>query len=302
VRAIALLEGFEESIKGLPDANRRTTDALLVRVQSRMALGQLGPATDELVQLLDREPTRGGRIVFDLLQSLNAELDKAPAAGRTEMVRAIARDRASLTGFLVKWARENRNESIKQLAYGYAVFDAEVQRFAAVQEEDEQKRREGLERARQRFTELNDAESIAQYRATLPEKSPPELSAYDASVVMGLARTQYDLGQFKEARDNFSRLLNDRRLGPPVMIVEERGADREVDNDNYWEAVLKLIRSNLSLNEGVEESRNYLKQQLVRWGARVGGKKWKREFEQLRSEIIPDYDPNVIPTTTTEPN
>jgi hypothetical protein len=299
VRAIALLENFEQSIQGLPDANRRMTDALLVRVQSRMALNQLGDATNELVQLLDREPNRGGRIVYDLLQNLNAELDKAQAAGREEVVRAIARDRASLTGFLVKWARENKNESIKKLTYGYSVFDAEVQRFAATHEADPAKRKEGLERARQRFTELNDADSIAQYRATLPSGAPSELNAYDASVVMGLARTQFDLGQFTEARDNFSKLLNDRRLGPPVMMQEEKGTEREVDNDNYWEAVLKLIRSNLALNTGVEESKNYLKQQLVRWGDRVGGRKWKRDFEQLKNEIIPGYDPDVITTQPT---
>lgn len=301
-RAITLLENFEDSIKGLPDANRRMTDALLVRVQSRMALNQLGEATNELVRLLDREPARGGRIVYDLLQNLNAELDRAQAAGREEMVRAIARDRASLTGFLVKWARENKNESIKKLTYGYSVFDAEVQRFAAMHEEDPAKRKEGLERARQRFIELDDAESIAQYRATLPPNAPPEMNAYDASVVMGLARTQFDLGQFAEARDNFSRLLNDRRLGPAVMMQEEKGTEREIDNDNYWEAVLKLIRSNLALKSGVEQSKNYLRQQLVRWGDRVGGKKWKRDFEQLRGEIIPGYDPNVITTQpTTEP-
>ncbi|MBC8105560.1 MAG: hypothetical protein H7Z14_03130 [Anaerolineae bacterium] len=302
VRALALLEKFEDSIIGLPDANRRMTDALLIRVQSRMALGQLGDATNELVQLLDKEPTRGGRIVYDLLQNLNAELDKAQAAGKAEVVRAIARDRAALTGFLVNWAKDNKNDAVKKLTYGYAVFDAEVQRFAATHEEDSEKRKAGLEKARARFVELNDADSIALYRATLPPNSANELTAYDASVVMGLARTQFDLGQFTEARDSFSRLLNDRRLGPPVMIVEEKGAEREVDNDNYWEAVLKLIRSNLALNTGIDESKNYLKQQLIRWGDRAGGKKWKKDFEQLRSEIIPGYDPNAIPPPTTTPS
>ncbi|CAN5390680.1 hypothetical protein BH09PLA1_BH09PLA1_12720 [soil metagenome] len=300
-RALALLEKFEDSIIGLPDANRRLTDALLVRVQSRMALNQYREATDELVQLLDREPARGGRIVYDLLQNLNTELDKAQSAGNEELVRSIARDRAALTGFLVTWAKNNSNESVKKLTYGYSVFDAEVQRFAATHEADPAKRTAGLEKARSRFLELNDAASIAQYRATLPEGSSNELSAYDASVLMGLARTQFELGQFAEARDNLSRLLNDRRLGPPVMVIEDRGAAREIDNDNYWEAVLKLIRSNLALGSGVEESKNYLKQQIVRWAERVGGKKWKKDFEQLRNQIIPGYDPSVI-APATEPS
>ena len=54
----------------------------------------------------------------------------------------------------------------------------------------------------------------------------------------------------------------------------------------------------VSLNSGVEESKSYLKQQLVRWGDRVGGKKWKDEFVKLKSEIIPGFDPNALPPAT----
>ena len=304
-RALQLLENFERSLQGLPDAARRTTDALLVRVQALMALNRYDEATAQLVQLLDREPARGGRIVYDLLERLNAELDKAQAAGDGQRVRTVAQNRARLTGFLVKWAQDNPNEALRKLAYSYRVFDAEVQRFAAVQEADAAAREAGLRRALDLFVNLNTPEGAAQYKASLP----PELTAeagdvpYDPTVVLGLARTQFDLGQYQEARDSFSRLLNDRRLGPPVMTVEDHGQPRETDNENYWEAVLKLIRSNLALNSGIEESKNYLKQQLVRWGERVGGRKWKAEFDKLRNEIIPGYDPNVLtpstaPTTT----
>jgi hypothetical protein len=296
-RALSLLEGFERSIEGLPDANRRLTDALLVRVQALMALNRYGDATGQLVQLLDREPARGGRIVYDLLEKLNAELDKAQGAGNAALVRSIAGNRAQLTGFLVDWARKNPNESVKKLAYGYAVFDAEVQRFAAVQEPDEAKRREGLTRALDLFVKLNTPEGAAAYKASLPSVLAAQAGdvAYDPAVVLGLARTQFDLARYAEARDGFSRLLNDRRLGPPVISVEDKGELRETDNDNYWEAVLKLIRANVALGSGIEESRSYLKEQLVRWGDRVGGKKWRDEFAKLRAEIIPTFDPNAVP-------
>ena len=255
-RALDMLSNFEQQIQGLPDANRRLTDALLVRVQALMSLGQYDAATKELVQLLDREPARGGRIIYDLLSKLNEQLDAAQAAGNEDQVRAIAKNRAQLTGSLVNWARNNPNPAIKKLAYGYAVFDAEVQRFAAVNDPDPAARQALLKKAMDLFVSLNTPENLAQYKASLPpDTSGLDAISYDPAVVLGLARTQFDLGNFAEARDNFSRLLNDRRLGPPVIVTDESsGQERELDNENYWEAVLKLIRSNLALNSGIEES------------------------------------------------
>ena len=305
-RALKLLDGFERKIDGLPDANRRTTDALLVRVQALMAVNDYTAATNQLVQLLDREPARGGRIVYDLLQKLNEALDKAQAAGNEALVRTIANNRAKLTGFLVSWARENANPAVKNLAYGYAVFDAEVQRFAAVHEPDASARQAGLTRALELFTKLDTPENLPNYLAALPPDQQPTTNptepqatpTYDPAVILGIARTQFDLGHWTEARDGFSRLLSDRRLGPPISVVDDQGQPREIENDNYWEAVLKLIRSNVALNSGVEESKRYLKEQLVRWGeTRVGGKRWKDDFKKLRAELIGDFDPNAIPTT-----
>jgi hypothetical protein len=54
---------------------------------------------------------------------------------------------------------------------------------------------------------------------------------------------------------------------------------------------------------GKQETINYLKQLYIRWGRDVGGKKWSPEFEKLRQELIPDYNPDTaIPTTTTAPS
>ncbi len=300
-RAITLLAGFENTVRGLPDAGRRITDALLVRVQAYMSLNHYDDATNQLVQLLDREPARGGRIVYDLLQKLNDELDKAQAADNAEAVRSIARNRAQLTGFLVKWARTNSNPAIRKLAYGYAVFDAEVQRFAAAHEPDAATRTSGLEKALERFNALNVPVSVAEYKTTIPQPPAPPNAAdaptnevtYDPAVILGIARTQFDLQHWTDARESFSRLLSDRRLGPAVSITDDHGIEREIDNENYWEAVLKLIQSNIALKSGVDESKNYLRQQIIRWGDRVGGKKFKGDFSKLRSELIPDFDPNA---------
>ena len=40
-------------------------------------------------------------------------------ASVVEQVRAIARNRAQLTGFLVNWAKNNPNPALKKLAYGF---------------------------------------------------------------------------------------------------------------------------------------------------------------------------------------
>jgi len=85
-----------------------------------------------------------------------------------------------------------------------------------------------------------------------------------------------------------------------VNPVEVDGEVKYVENDAYWEAVLKLIRCNLRLGSGVEESKQFLKQQYITWGNRVGGRKWRDEFESLRRELMPDFqfEDAAIPAAT----
>ena len=111
--------------------------------------------------------------MYDLLTKLNEQLDKAQAAENAEQVRSIARNRAQLTGFLVQWAQNNQNPAIRKLAYGYAVFDAEVQRFAAEHEADATARETGLNKALELFTKLNAPEGVEQYFASLPPQQNP---------------------------------------------------------------------------------------------------------------------------------
>jgi hypothetical protein len=96
-------------------------------------------------------------------------------------------------------------------------------------------------------------------------------------------------------------LLKDGRLGAPLMDVERDGQIRTVDNDAYWEAVLKLICSNVKLNADIDAQKTFLKSLYVRWGDRVGGKKWRDEFNKLKSELIPDFVPPKLDLSTTAP-
>ncbi len=82
-RVLQLLNGFEESVTGLPDANSLISGALFLRVQADMQLGKNDDATKMLVKYLDTaSANEGAQAVRDLLTILNNELDEARRRGR----------------------------------------------------------------------------------------------------------------------------------------------------------------------------------------------------------------------------
>ena len=95
------------------------------------------------------------------------------------------------------------------------------------------------------------------------------------------------------------RLIAQPKLGLPINTITENGEQKQVDNDPYWEAVLKLIRCNQRLGRGVEESKTFLKMQYIPYGPHVGGKLWKDEFEKLRKELIPEFKVDDLITAPT---
>jgi hypothetical protein len=301
-RAIDLLTNIEPQIAQLPDPGPRMSQMLLIRVQAYLALGKYADSTNELVQLAQRDRQHAGQIVFDMLQNLDDQLDKAQAAGDTARVRDAARNRAQLTGFLVDWAKNNPDPRIRKYAYGYSVFDAEVQRFAALQETDPKSRQAGLEKALARFNALDTPQGFEQFKATrTPEQLAREQPHYDPAVRLGLARTEFDMGQYQQSRAAFLDLLNDRQIGAAVKyatVKDATGATQQlaIDNNDYWEAVYKLIVSVEKLNDpaDLEKVKNYLRRQYVQWGPHVGGTKWKQQFQELHDQLIPDM-PTTIP-------
>ena len=90
-------------------------------------------------------------------------------------------------------------------------------------------------------------------------------------------------GRFRRSAEPPRQTATDRKLGTPtIAAVGRTGQTKIVENDKYWEATLKLMRSNVALaaaNAGdasaqaaKDETINYLKQLYVRWGRDVGGK------------------------------
>jgi hypothetical protein len=289
-RAVQWLSGFENAAAGLPDSQSLIDEAMYIRVQSYMAEGKNDEATGELLQLLNKsEGGQGAQIVYNLLEKLNADFDRAQQAGDRKEMKLLAKNRAQLSGFLVQWAAGNKDENIRKFTYRYRVFDAETQRRAAELEDDSNAKTADLKLALQRYQALQSSENVQLYKDSLDAQAAAESDLYDPQVALGIALVSYDLGDFQSAADGLSKLLSQRKLGAAVINASENGQEKSVDNDRYWEAVFKLIRSNVKLGSNLDQAKSYLKTQYITWGDRVGGKKWKGQFDALRAELIPDF-------------
>ncbi|HZO06868.1 MAG TPA: hypothetical protein VFB52_10815, partial [Solirubrobacterales bacterium] len=307
-KTLELLADFEKQAEGLPNQAELLGSVLFARVQSHMALGNTNEATATLVTLLKARPGgEGATIVFNLLEKLNADLDRARAAGDVEQMKVLANNRAQLSGFLVDWAKNNADENIRKFTYRYSVFDAATKHLAADLEADAAARKAGLEKALALYESLQSEENTKLYHSTLPPTaSAADRSAPDPAVSLGIGLIAYDLGNYPESQKRLGQLLTDRKLGAPMTETIENGEPKVVENDKYWEATLKLLRSNVAIGgDAKTQSENYLKQLYIRWGEQVGGTKWKPQFVKLKQELIPTFDPNTEPVdstpATTEP-
>jgi hypothetical protein len=81
---------------------------------------------------------------------------------------------------------------------------------------------------------------------------------------------------------------------------EEKTADgfRMVPNDAYWDALHKLLWSNVKVAKAggdrsaklIEDTQQYLKQLYITY-PQPGGPKWGPRFDAMRQEILPDWTP-----------
>ena len=290
-RAVELLNGFEDQVADLPNAVDLVAEASLVRVQSLIALGRNDEATAALKTLLDRAQGRQAlNIVIQLLDKLTKEYEAATARGDTVAMGELAMNRATLTPFLVDWAKSSKDAETQKLVYRYSVADAETQRMAANLASDPAKQKALREAALARFRSLESQASFNQYQEGLPAAQRLTVK-YDPVVNLNIARLEYDLGEFADARNRLANLLRDKTVGNAVIRETEDGQLSERDNNLYWEAVLKFIRSNLKTDTAVPEMKAFLRRQYVLWGGRVGGTLYKKEYAALRQEILPDFDP-----------
>ncbi len=307
-RTLTLLTGFEQSVAGLPNDKSLLGEALYLRVQSYMQLGQSADATRELVKYLDTvQGGQGAQIVFNLLTKVNEELTTAQELKDTPRIRQLARDRAVLSGFLVDWASTNKNPDIQKQTYTYRRFDAASKQLAASTDDNPAQRKAGLEQARQLYQELRNDANVAAYRATIDPAGRVNPNDPDPQVLLGLGLVNYDLADWNGVRENLGPLIFGRKLGTPTMEVERDGQLTLVDNEQFWEARFKLIKANAELgkldaNIDITSTKSDLARLFTTWGLQgVGGKRWNARFNELRTELIPDVKFDDITQPVGEP-
>lgn len=284
-RAVALLDGIDERLKGLPDAAGLLGEAMFIRVQADMTQGRTDRAVKGLVSLLDKSGGgQGAQIVFNMLGQLERDFSAAQAANDRPRMASLQAGRAALTPYLVKWAEGSSQPDVRASAYRYRVYDAETQRLAAEFLEDPKQRDAKRTEARQRFEQLDSDEGRKQYEASRPANGGRSVG-YDPQVALGLARLAFDAGESSKARDAYARLLADRALGTAIAVVSDGGQERQVDNDPYWESTLRYVQTALDLGEPQEPLRQLLAEQRVRWGDHAGGTAWRGLFDTLASRV-----------------
>ena len=297
-QTLQLLTGFEEAVKGTPDEKTLVTSALLDRVNANMALNKIQDATDMLLALLKQTGgAQGAEYVRGLLDRLDKDLEKAQSANDANAMREIAASEAALSGHLVDWARNNANPEIKKFTYQYMVFDARTQRLAGSLATDPAEKKRLLNQALAAYQNLQQPGNVALFKATLDkakvDKGEIDPTQPDPNVRLGIALTDFELGNFKEAGEILGDLLNNGRLGGATLLVSDptTGEQKVTDNDTYWEATYKLYASNVATfkgdDAGLAATKQGLKNILVRSGIPV---KWQDKFEDLRKEIVPEFN------------
>jgi hypothetical protein len=298
---IELLKGFEDEVKGLPDESQLMGDAMFMRVGAFMSLDRVDDAVNALLKLIEQSGgQRGGAIVRGMLERLEAEFEAARSAGDSTRMATLQQNRAALTPRLVEWASLQSGPDSQRQLYIYQRYNAETQRLAADFVSDPADATARREAALKLFLELDAPNGFKQYQLTLPEADRPR-ARYDTAVALSIARLYHDLGNLDEARNRYGRLAVDRAVGLPVTVRTEGGVEIESDNDAYWETIFRWIDTSKKTAQPTEQFKTYLKEQYVRWGDRVGGSQWKSQFESLRKELIPDFDPKAPATNAPAP-
>ncbi len=291
--ALEQLNGFEDAVKGLPYAESLLIEAQQTRVRAYMDSGQSAKATDALVDYMAKRPNEGIGLVSRLLQQLGKDIDAADAKHDENALAILLPQRAALTGFLAKWAKENKDPKIQEQAFAFEAFDANSKRLAATFEKDPAKKKALLDATGAVYDSL-----MAQPKG-----------AADPNVKFGAAMTYYELGTFDKTRDILGKLLRERQLGNPQQVEIKNGQEQVVENDLYWEARLKFQRANLDIAK--KNNDDTLKTQVIgelriiftTYGKTTGGKKWGPEFEKDRLALDPTINPDeaVLPSPTTVP-
>jgi len=312
---LALLTGYEDTVRGLANEKPLLSRALFLRVDSYMALKQNKNATDALVQFLQTAGLdEGAPTVQALIKSLTNDLAHAEAnadAARKEndtaalnaalaSMHETADSRSTLCEFLVKWAADKAANETKEpmkakiQLYWFSRFQADAKRLSATLETDPAQRQKALNDALAMYKSLQSDQSVAIYKEmvnvqnkTSEHKTNPNYP--DPFVTVGFGMIAFELQQYEQARDTLWPLIKDGKLGE--------------NNDLSWEATYDYLCATHQLakkNNSPADDDNVkasLKGLYAVWQDNTGGLQFKQKYADLCQEVLPGWKPTTQPST-----
>jgi hypothetical protein len=287
-KALQLLANFDTEAAAIPkQADVLIPRATSYRAQAYIADKKFDAATNEVIKLSAKSPDAAKDLATGLLDQLGKDFEREQANNQTTEMAETAANEAKLTNFMVSFCENSKDQKIKELTPLYQLYDAKMKLNAG-----------NLASGADRTQKLNEA-----LNAYLKIK---QLRPEDTNAAYGVGLTQFALSQWAEASATLGTLLRDGKLGGPQIPETDKvtGEQGFKDNAAYWEATYKWIKSNFEQSKPLPNdptmqkvmlgAKQALKDDFTNYKDSTGGDKWATQFEELRKEIIPDFDPHAL--------
>jgi len=288
---LAMLNGFEETAKGLPTGERLIGTALHYRVNAYMDLGKTQEAVDEVKRLV---ASQGGQanVLFTMIGQMDDAYVKAKAKGDKDAMRQNSAAQVALITPLIE---QTKDQDAKNK---YKKWKATLVLRAARAEEDPTRRAQYLKEAQDTFTELMG----------LTKDGDPE----NDNLRYQLALVSYELKDYKKVQQEMGQLIANGKLGPPDRRESNPadGSDTFTENPVYWEGLLRFFQANWELSKtdkspqltaAIEDARQTLKTLYINRGKNVGGERLRDEYARLKAELLPGWDETKALSETPPP-
>jgi len=283
-KALQLLANFDAEAAAIPkQTDQLVPRATFYRAQAYIADKKFDAATSEVIKLSAKSPDAAKDLATSLLDQLGKDFDRYQANHQATEMAETAANEAKLTNFMVSFCENSKDQKIKDLTPLYQLYDAKMKLNAG-----------NLAFGADRTQKLNDALTAYQRIKLLR----PE----DTNAAYGVGLTQFALGQWAEASATLGTLLKDGKLGGPELPETDKvtGEQSFKENPAYWEATYKWIKSKFEQSKGLPNdptmqqvlasAKQALRDDFTNYKESTGGEKWATQFEELRKEMVPEFD------------
>ena len=274
-KSLQWLADFDQKIAGLSNAKSFGQAVTVQQVNDYMDQGKTPEATAALLKLLNDDPDAGEGLMFDLIHQIDHDLGVARGNHDVDAERKLADNKAQLSGFLVKYAQTNKNPEVRAQLPAYRLYDADSKRQAAELDANTAVKQGNLNAA------------LAQYQTlkAIGGLSPDAVAALD----LGIADTQYDLGQYAAAVKSFAPVMT--KVGQPFLTTN--GVQEA--NPQYWETYYKQLRSIAEVAKSApadaqaQKDLTVAKQKVtsffILYGDKTGGPGYHDDFVDLAKQL-----------------